>query len=371
MTSRPVILIVDSSMAMTGAFRAVSNAAKALAGDAHIVLALPLASMIDPAEFAVFKRVVRLPIRTLRRSLRDLVLFVPALLSSSLSLRRLLRTEATHLFVNDFFLAHGAVVRAFGYSGFVGAWIRMDPAAFPASIAKMFLNAVWSSTDRIIAVSKHAKNAVPPAAHLRVIYDPVPHAPVAQPVSAHQGQTVVYIANYIRGKGQEHAVAAFSRLAERHPTAELHFWGGDMGLDKNRGFREELEALAAAGGAHARVHFNGFAPDPARILASATIALNFSEAETLSLTCIEASLAGVPVIATRCGGPEEIVIDGETGFLVERGDIHAMADRMSRLLDDPDLARRLGLAGAAFSAHAFSPRVFRDAFMDAIEIKRL
>lgn len=370
MTSRPVILIVDSSIAMTGAFRAVSNAARALEGHAEVVLALPLTSDIDPAEFSVFKRVVRLPIRTLRRSLRDVVLFVPALLKSSLSLRRLLDADCTHLFVNDFFLPHGAVVRALGYRGFVGAWIRMAPAALPRPIARLFLDAVWSSSDRIIAVSKHAGNAVPPAAQLRVIYDPVQHTPAPKPVPAHPDRIIAYIANYIRGKGQEHAVNAFKRIADRYPDAVLHFWGGDMGLEKNREFRKELEILAEANGAGARIRFNGFAPDPARILASATMALNFSEAETLSLTCIEASLAAVPVIATRCGGPEEIVVDGETGYLVERGDVDAMADRMSRLLDDPDQARRLGVAGAAIAGRVFSPAVFREAFLDAIEVRR-
>lgn len=370
MTSRPVILIVDSSVAMTGAFRAVSNAARALAEDADVILALPHASIIDPAEFAVFKQVVRLPIRTLRRSLRDLILFFPALLTSALALRRLLRFEATHLFVNDFFLPHGAVVRALGYRGFIGAWIRMDPAALPSWIAKIFLKAVWSSSDRIIAVSRHAKNAVPPAAQLRVIYDPVPYAPVAEPVMAQDEQSIVYVANYIRGKGQEHAIAAFSRIMDRHPAATLRFWGGDMGLEKNRAFRGELEALAERSGASARICFNGFTADPRQVLASARMALNFSESETLSLTCIEGGLAGVPVIATRCGGPEEVVIDGETGFLVERGDLNAMADRMSRLLDEPDLARRLGDAGASFAGLTFSPDVFRKAFLDAIEIRR-
>lgn len=365
-----MILIVDSSIAVTGAFRAVSNAAKALADHADIILALPRASNIDPAEFAVFSQVVRLPIRTLRRSLGDILMFIPALLSSAWSLRRLLRTEATHLFVNDFFLPHGAVVRALGYRGFVGAWIRMVPAALPAPIAKTFLKAVWSSSDRIIAVSRHARNAVPPAAQLRVIYDPVPGALAAEPITAPDKPVIAYVANYIRGKGHEHAIAAFSRIADRHPAAELHFWGGDMGLEKNRAFRSELEALAAASEARARVRFHGFTGDAARTFASAAMALNFSESETLSLTCIEASLAGIPVIATRCGGPEEIVTDGETGFLVGRGDIAAMADRMSRLLDDPALSRRLGQTGAAFAARTFSPDVFRDAFLDAVGIQR-
>lgn len=363
---RPTILIVDSSVAMTGGFRAVSNAAKALAGHADIILALPENSAIDPAEFAPFKRVIRLPIRTLRRSARDVAAFLPALLSSALALRRVLRTEATHLFVNDFTLMHGAMLRALGYRGFVGAWIRISPLSFPASVSRFLLSQVWRSSDRIVAVSRHAKALVPPSPQLRVIYDPVaPPAPVVR-VSDASKQVMVYIANFIRGKGQEHAIAAFALIAERHPASELHFWGGDMGLDKNRAFLGELKMQSRAVGLEDRIVFQGYAADLQIALSRADLALALSESETLSLTCIEASLAGLPVIATRCGGPEEIVVDGETGFLVPRGDVATIADRMTRLLDDPASARRMGDAGARLSARIFSPEVFRAVFMDAI-----
>lgn len=363
----PTIVVVDSSIAMTGAFRAVSNAAKALTGHADIILALPRGAAIDPSEFGPFKRVIELPIRTIRRSVRDLLLYGPALLSSTLALRKLLREEATHLFVNDFVLMHGAALRLLGYRGFVGAWVRMNPAAYPAALSRVFLKNIWASSDRIIAVSKHAMAAVPPAPQLRHIYDPVGSPPIEGKAESSDNK-IVYIANYIRGKGQEHAIAAFVLVAARFPQAELHFWGGDMGLDKNRRFRRELEIVARSGGIGDRVRFHGFTDEPNRVLANAAVALNFSEAESLSLTCIEASLAGVPVIATRCGGPEEIVIDGETGYLVSRGDVPAMATRIADLLDDVGLARRMGEAGAAFSRRTFAPQVFRQAFLDAIDV---
>lgn len=363
--TRPTVLIVDSSIAMTGGFRAASNAAKALAGHAEIILALPTGTTIDPAEFAPFKRVVRLPIRTIRRSARDLALYLPALLSSSFALRRILRREATHFFINDFVLMHGAVLRRLGYRGFIGAWVRMNPAAFPARLSRFFLHQVWRSSDRIIAVSRHAMAAVPAAAHLCTIYDPVA-PPTHASRSAAGGPILVYVANIIVGKGQEHAIAAFARIADRYRHAELHFWGGDMGLEKNRAFGRKLMAQAAAAGIGDRVRFRGYASDVYAVLAGATVALNFSESETLSLTCIEASLARVPVIATRCGGPEEIVVDGETGYLVDRGDVAAMAERMARLLGDQALAQLMGEAGARVAKQIFSPDRFRVAFLNAI-----
>jgi len=62
------------------------------------------------------------------------------------------------------------------------------------------------------------------------------------------------------------------------------------------------------------------------------------------MSVLEAGASGLPIVSTRHGGIQEVVIDGETGFLVQEGDVEGMADRMIRLAKDPDLAARLGRA---------------------------
>jgi hypothetical protein len=57
--------------------------------------------------------------------------------------------------------------------------------------------------------------------------------------------------------------------------------------------------------------------------------------------------AGRPVVATNVGGSPEIVVDGETGYLVPLHDIEAMADRLVSLVANPELAGRMGEAGRA------------------------
>ncbi len=64
--------------------------------------------------------------------------------------------------------------------------------------------------------------------------------------------------------------------------------------------------------------------------------------ELLGLAILEAMASGTPIIATRVGGVPEIVRDGETGFLVPPGDVAQLRDRLSQVLGDPALARRLG-----------------------------
>jgi spore coat protein SA len=62
------------------------------------------------------------------------------------------------------------------------------------------------------------------------------------------------------------------------------------------------------------------------------------------LAAIEAMASGTPVVASRLGGLAEVVVDGETGFLVEPGDSEELGARLEALLADSQLARRMGEA---------------------------
>jgi glycosyltransferase involved in cell wall biosynthesis len=64
--------------------------------------------------------------------------------------------------------------------------------------------------------------------------------------------------------------------------------------------------------------------------------------ELLGLVALEAMASGTPVVASRLGGLAEVVVDGETGFLVPPGDTGALTDRLARLLSDRRLAAKLG-----------------------------
>ena len=76
--------------------------------------------------------------------------------------------------------------------------------------------------------------------------------------------------------------------------------------------------------------------------------------ELLGLSVLEAMASGTPVVASRIGGVSEIVTDGETGFLVEPGDIDALRERISLVLGDRRLARRMGEAARASVLERFT-----------------
>jgi len=93
-----------------------------------------------------------------------------------------------------------------------------------------------------------------------------------------------------------------------------------------------------------RVRLLGQRSDVPRILATSDIFVLSSRWEGLPYTIIEAMMAGLPVMATRVGGVPELVEDGVTGFLIPPKDPDALAKALQKLLNDPELRKRMGQA---------------------------
>jgi glycosyltransferase involved in cell wall biosynthesis len=91
-----------------------------------------------------------------------------------------------------------------------------------------------------------------------------------------------------------------------------------------------------------------------------------SEFEPFSMVAIEAMSYAKPVIATRCGGPEDILEDGRTGFLIPVGDSEALADRMLTLADSPALRRQMGLAGRRRAESVYDIQAMARKYLDSV-----
>lgn len=358
--AKPLIYVLDASVDVTGGLIAVKREVALLRDEARFVIVLPEDTRVPAAALREFEHVLRIPVVPIRKSLRSVLVYGPALLAAGRRLARAMRADGCErLQVNDFYLMEGAVARLFGYRGRIVTWVRFDPARFGRALSGLLLRAVQRSSDAVVGVSSFVMTRLQTIPEAKLLYDPLEVDPDKLPRKP-EGQRLLYVGNYINGKGQERAIEAFDRIAGQFPRAELVFHGGDMGLPKNRLYKEHLEAQAAASAAADRIHFRGFESDLAEVRASSYAALNFSRSETFSLTCQEASAAGLPVIATRSGGPQEIIKDGDSGFLVPVDDVEAMATAMSRLLSDPDLAARMGARGKEIIASRFAPQHFRD-----------
>lgn len=118
----------------------------------------------------------------------------------------------------------------------------------------------------------------------------------------------------------------------------------------------QRERLAAEAAGLERVTLTGFVPDVAAFMGKIGLFVLPSRSEGLGLVLVEAMAAGRPVVATRVGGVPEVVADGETGLLVPPEDSGALAAAVRRLLENPDLADRMGAAGRGRAEALFSAR---------------
>ncbi|TME90680.1 MAG: glycosyltransferase [Chloroflexi bacterium] len=126
-------------------------------------------------------------------------------------------------------------------------------------------------------------------------------------------------------------------------------------LVAGRGEREAaLRAQARSLGIDARVRFLGFRQDIPALLAMCDVFVQPSLSEGLSIAILEAMAAARPVVATRVGGNPELVVDGETGLLVEAADAKGLASAMIRILRDPAEARRFGNNGLSRGSTRFT-----------------
>ena len=103
-----------------------------------------------------------------------------------------------------------------------------------------------------------------------------------------------------------------------------------------------------------KVHFLGERSDVAALLPHLDVLWSTSGYEGQSNAVMEAMSAGVPVVGTDIAGTRDLIVEGETGYLVPVGDRAALARAAQRIIDNPDLAQRLGQAARRRMATEFS-----------------
>jgi len=147
-----------------------------------------------------------------------------------------------------------------------------------------------------------------------------------------------------RWKGHARLLQALAQAQQQRPDLHALIVGGDSPGEV--GYRAELEQLAEELGLAKRVHFIGHREDVPRLLGALDALVHVpDDPEPFGRAVIEAMAAGLPVIAAAAGALPEIIVDGETGWLVPSRNPVATADAIVRLLADPAQARRMGAAG--------------------------
>ncbi len=155
---------------------------------------------------------------------------------------------------------------------------------------------------------------------------------------------VICVARLRAQKNHATLIDALARVRAEVPDVRLLLVGD--GAE-----REAVRAHARRSGLDGSVELLGSVEDVWPLLAQAHVFVLPSRYEPLGIAVLEAMAAGLPVVASAVGGLREIVQDGITGYLVPPGDAGALADRVTRLLQDTDLATEMGRRGRETAAN--------------------
>ena len=156
---------------------------------------------------------------------------------------------------------------------------------------------------------------------------------------------VLAVGRFVEKKGPQLTLTAFAEVLRQYPEARLRMIGDGPLLG-------ECQRLSGSLSIDHAVTFLGTQPHHlvaaemrrARLFTQHSIEAASGDTEGTPVAILEAGASGLPVVSTRHGGIPDVVIDNETGLLVEEGDVAGMARRMLRLLRDPTLAALLGSA---------------------------
>jgi glycosyltransferase involved in cell wall biosynthesis len=157
--------------------------------------------------------------------------------------------------------------------------------------------------------------------------------PVPRPVKHIKRNYVelLYVGNYIQGKGQDLALISLNKALKKNPNIRLKFIGGDLGRKKNQAFFKTLCVIVERWNLKDKVQFCGPSNNINKEMQACDIVINFSESESFSMVCLEALSCGAPLIASRSGGPEEIIRHKVNGLLVENRNTEEMAEAITQL----------------------------------------
>lgn len=150
----------------------------------------------------------------------------------------------------------------------------------------------------------------------------------------------LFVGRLCRDKGVHDLLRAWVALKGNFPELHLVFLGPD-----EENVIPELKMLAC--GFESTLHFYGYTDDPAPFYASADFLCLPSYREGLGMVILEASAMGVPAIGSAIHGISDALVSDKTGLLFKAGDVNHLADKISKMCNDADFRRQLGLAGRA------------------------
>ena len=183
--------------------------------------------------------------------------------------------------------------------------------------------------DRLVVLTEKSKASWPELSNVEVIPDPLPFQVDAK--SDLHAKRIITIGRYAYQKGYDMLLRVWAEIEKKYPDWQLAIYGmGDQDSLWNQMRELGIDADSCL--------LNGPVNDVIKEYQNSSVFVLPSRFEGFGLVIIEAMSCGVPVVAFNCPmGPDEIISDGEDGFLVPVGDIRALAEKLQTLMQNQEL----------------------------------
>ena len=245
--------------------------------------------------------------------------------------------------------------------------IRTDPAGhYEDRSDKLQIPILFPRADGCVFQTEGAKEFFAPRLqdNSRIILNPINDKYIGVPEPGERSKTVVQSGRLVDFKNQPMLIRAFVKVHEKHPDYDLKIYGGDS----YDGTKEILDDLIRQNRAQDYIHLMGASDSLEKDLADAALFAFTSDWEGLPNALMEAMALGLPIVATDCpcGGPRTIMTHEIDGLLIPIKDEQALVDGINRLIENPELANRLGRQARKIAEKANGQAVFEQ-WRDYIE----
>ncbi len=213
---------------------------------------------------------------------------------------------------------------------------------------------LFEKADMVLACSRYVAASIGGCeGRLNVVYNGVDTGVFTPEIRMpHEGFKVGIMGSVNRKKGFFEFVSMAERLVARIPGVAFVAIGTPKPGDED--VLRQLEADVGTRGLGSRFTWKGFSSAPQCDLAGMDVLVVPSQYEAFGRVVPEAFACGTPVVATRSGGPEEIIEDGRNGLLRAVGDVEGLAEAVMSFHQDPASCQRMAAAARADAVQRFS-----------------
>lgn len=334
------VLLVDNSKEVTGAYRSITSFIEQLKTSIDFYFAVPKGIWtIDKKEKST---VYQFSFVEVQKNWK-LLFYFPHLIVNLYKAQIIIKREKIKIVhINDLYNMLGICLKIIDPSICLIYHIRLRRTSYVKPLYGPWVWLINKFANSIILVSETVrKDTRLKGEHVVRIYDGISTCGKVDTVESTGAVRFLYVGNYVAGKGQDYALEAIKLIYARRKDLIVRFVGHTGGLQKNDDYLDALKKFVQRHELQKCVEFIEGDNNINDHMTWCDVVLNFSESESFSVVCLEALVNKRPVIATRCGGPEEIIRHRVNGILVNNRDVKDMADAMFKLTAEVDTRARL------------------------------